>query len=90
MTARSRHVVLVVVVALAGLGFAVGLAILASSLTTQHLGLAGESPAAGTQLVSRGPEEAPSRTVKPPARHAKPTHGNDREREGAQGSRGDD
>lgn len=63
MSARTRRAGLVAV-ALAGLALAVALAILTSSLTTQHVGLAGEPPRPQSGLVAppAGPRR-PSQTV---------------------------
>ena len=53
MSREARHTAFVVAVALAGLALAVGLAFLASRLSAQHIGLAGEPPRAGAALVRR-------------------------------------
>jgi hypothetical protein len=53
MSHRSRHAAWIAALALAGLALAVGLAFLASRLSAQHIGLAGESPGAGATLVTR-------------------------------------
>jgi hypothetical protein len=52
VSVRARRAGLVVLVAVAGLALAVALAVLTSSLTTQHVGLAGEPPRPATGLVA--------------------------------------
>ena len=66
MTIR-RQTWLVVVAALAGLALAVGLAVLTSSLTTQHVGLAGEPsrPASGLVVTTPPRTNPPTATTAP-------------------------
>ena len=52
MRRPSRQVLVTIVSAVLGLAVAVGLALLTSSLSTQQVGLAGESPGAGRSLVA--------------------------------------
>ena len=81
LSTRARHVLLVGLVALAGLAVAVALALVTSHLTTQHVGLAGEPtrPAPGlvgrTKTVTVVPATTPSRTD--PNHHDDHEHGDD-------------
>lgn len=68
----SRPVLLTVLAALAGLCVAVGLAILTSHLSTQRIGLAGESPAAGRRLVAPATTSTQITTPQRPAKPRKP------------------
>lgn len=52
MRARSRQATITLGMALLGLCIAVALAILTSRLSTQRVGLAGESPQSGLSLVA--------------------------------------
>jgi hypothetical protein len=66
MRLPSRPATFVGALALLGLALAVGLAVLASRLTTQHIGVAAGSPDIGTHLVAPAPVATPTK------RH--PTH----------------
>lgn len=70
MSNSSRRIVVTGFFALIGLCMAVGLAYLTSHLSTQQIGLAGESPNAGVRLVAP-PEPAAAPVRK---RHKKPAH----------------
>jgi hypothetical protein len=79
MSGRSQRIALMTLLAAAGLALAIGLAVLTSSLTTQHVGLAGEPP-------------RPARLVAPvPSRvHTAPAAAAPARAEGADDGRGDD
>ena len=69
LSSRARHVVIVGLVAVAGLAVAVALALVTSHLTTQHVGLAGEPTRPASGLV------APvHRTPPAPQRQRRPAH----------------
>jgi uncharacterized protein involved in exopolysaccharide biosynthesis len=59
----SRQTWLVVLAAIVGLALAVGLAVLTSSLTTQHVGLAGEPSRPASGLVVTTPRATPTDTA---------------------------
>lgn len=61
----TRQAWLVLAAAIAGLALAVGLAVLTSNLTAQHVGLAGEPSRPASGLV------APVRRTRPPPRPAR-------------------
>ncbi len=68
MRAPSRQSTLVVALALLGLVLAVGVALLASRISAQHIGVAAESPGLGARLVAppttqHHAHSAPSRTT---------------------------
>jgi hypothetical protein len=73
MRTRERHVLLVGLVALAGLAVAVALALVTSHLTTQHVGLAGEPtrPASGLVAPVRRTRPAPPPRRRPPRTRTK-------------------
>lgn len=68
MKPASRRIAVTVLAAVAGLCVAVALAVLTSHLSTQRIGLAGESPVAGRKLV------APAHTRSPAKRRKRPDH----------------
>lgn len=59
----SRQLAATLAVALAGLVLALALAVLASQLSTQHIGLAGETGPPSSGLVAPRPAPAPPRTT---------------------------
>lgn len=72
MKPASRQVLLTVLAALAGLCVAVALAILTSHLSSQRIGLAGESPAAGRRLVAPATTSTQATDARRPAKPRKP------------------
>ena len=66
MSTATRRATVTVLGALLGLAVAVGLAVLTSKISTQRVGLAGESPRSGRHLVSPAPKQAKQAPAKPP------------------------